>query len=254
MQNFTKEDNFKASDPDVLDTKMQRRSFFRYAGAGAAALTVFAAACKKGSTDATLSTKTAVDVGSGDNGILNLGYAIAQLQAAFYIQVIATPYTGITAGETSLLTDLRDHEVAHREFYKALLAANAKAALTPDFSSVNFADRTNVLSVAKGLEDISVATYNGVAYLVTDPNNLGMLGKIVSVEARHSAVARNMLGSSSFATFADTTIIHPASLQTSSSATTPDPYFGLEAWRPVSAALPVINQYLTVNLTATTLP
>ncbi|WP_315822624.1 ferritin-like domain-containing protein [Paraflavitalea speifideaquila] len=62
-----------------------------------------------------------INLGSGDIGILNYAYALEQLEAAFYLQVIMTPFSGITATETALLTDIRDHEVAHREFFKKAL-------------------------------------------------------------------------------------------------------------------------------------
>jgi len=259
QKNITKNSTLSDTDPDVLHAGMQRRSFLRYAGAGAAGLSLLAAACKKSDGGSgtvittSTTTKTTVDVGKGDTGILNYAYALEQLEAAFYTQVIATPYTGITASETAILTDIRDHEIAHREFFKTTLGANAIAAITPDFSSINFADKTNVLTAAKGFEDLGVAAYNGVAYLITDPNNLGIAAKIVSVEARHSAVVRNLLIGGTFATFADSTIIHPISLQVTSSSTSPDPYSGLEYWKLPSQILPAVNNYLTVNLTATSL-
>ena len=83
-------------------------------------------------------------LGTGDVAILNYAYALEQLEAAFYTQVIATPFTGITAAESSLLTDVRDHEIAHREFFKAALAGNAIPALQVDFSTIDFTSRASV--------------------------------------------------------------------------------------------------------------
>src|ERR1700761_5427478 len=116
---------------------MARRSFLRYAGAGVAAVGVLtAASCRK---DNEVVTNTGIDIGIGDIAILNYAYALEQLEAAFYTQVIASPYSGISAIETARLTDIRDHEVAHREFFKAALGNNATVGgLTPDFSSINF--------------------------------------------------------------------------------------------------------------------
>ena len=58
-----------------------------------------------------------------------------------------------------------------------------------------------VLSTAQTFEDIGVSAYNGAGQLLTTPDNLLAAGKIVSVEARHSAAIRNLLdpGSVSFA-------------------------------------------------------
>lgn len=246
MQNFT--NNYPVEEPEKTQSTMQRRSFLRYAGAGAAALSLFAVACKK-SSDVTSTTKTSIDVGGGDNGVLNFAYVLTQIEAAFYTQVISTPYTSITTAETTILTDLRDHEIAHREFLKALLGTNAMAAITPDFSNINFNDRTNVLAAAKGIEDLGVAAYNGAApFINTDPNNLGFILKIVSVEARHSAVIRNLLAGTTYATFADSTLIHGASY-----GSVADPLNGLETYRTPAQVLNALNQYLTVNLTATLL-
>src|ERR1700733_8961557 len=91
------------------------------------------------------STGNAVDLGSGDTGILNYAYALEQLEAAFYTKVVATPYSGITAAETTILTDIRDHEVTHRDFLKAALGSSAISALSVDFSSIDFTSRAAVL-------------------------------------------------------------------------------------------------------------
>ncbi|HWV65036.1 ferritin-like domain-containing protein [Chitinophaga sp.] len=36
-----------------------------------------------------------MSLGSGDVAVLNYAYALEQLEAAFYTQVVLTPYTGI---------------------------------------------------------------------------------------------------------------------------------------------------------------
>ncbi|HYC31073.1 MAG TPA: filamin/ABP280 repeat domain-containing protein, partial [Gemmatimonadales bacterium] len=65
---------------------------------------------------------TGTSFGAGDTGILNYAFALEQLEAAFYSAVVATPYAGITPEETQILTEIRDHEVIHREFLRAALA------------------------------------------------------------------------------------------------------------------------------------
>ncbi len=189
-----------------LTTPMQRRNFLRVAGASAAASALLVTvACKDDDTTTPGGgTGAAVNLGTNDIGILNYAYALEQLEAAFYIQVITTPYSGITAAETALLTDIRDHEVAHREFFKAALGANAIAGLTPNFSSINFADRASVLGAAKAFEDLGVQAYNGAGSLIKDAGYLTLAGKIVSVEARHAAYIRDLISNGSFA---DNTVI-----------------------------------------------
>jgi Ferritin-like domain len=173
---------------------VSRRNFLGYFG-GAAAIMATAAACKKDDAP----SNTGVNLGSGDTGILNYAYALEQLEAAFYTQVALTPYSGITAEETALLNDIRDHEIAHREFFKAALAADAIQALEVNFSSIDFSNRASVLGTAKAFEDLGVTAYNGAGKLITTPDYLVLAGKIVSVEARHAALIRDLISNGSFA-------------------------------------------------------
>ncbi|WP_428658690.1 ferritin-like domain-containing protein [Runella sp.] len=168
-----------------------RRTFIRNAGLSTVAGAVFLAGCNN-DDDMTPSTST-VDLGSGDVGILNYAYALEQLEAAFYTQVVATPYTGITDAEKTLLTEIRDHEIIHRDFFKTALGANAIAGLEVNFSAIDFTSRASVLGTAKIFEDTGVQAYNGAGKLIKDANYLLLAGKIVSVEARHAAAIRDLL-------------------------------------------------------------
>jgi hypothetical protein len=184
-------------NPITSGANMARRSFLRYAEASAAAVAVMgaAASCKKDR----VTVNSGTDIGSGDIGVLNFAYALEQLEAAFYLQVAATPYSGISSLETIFLTDIRDHEVLHRDFFKAAIGSKAIMALTPDFSKINFSDRTSVLAAAKLFEDTGVQAYDGAGYLIKDPGYLTIAGKIVSVEARHAALISNLISPGSFA-------------------------------------------------------
>ncbi|MEO6550427.1 MAG: ferritin-like domain-containing protein [Ferruginibacter sp.] len=173
---------------------LSRRNFLGYFG-GASALLIAAAACKKDDN----SMNSGVNLGSGDPGILNYAYALEQIEAAFYTKVFESPFSGITASESALLGDIRDHEVAHREFFKAALAANAIPTLELDFSSINFGSRDSVLGTAKAFEDLGVSAYNGAGKLLTSPDYLLLAGKIVSVEARHAAYIRDLIAPGTFA-------------------------------------------------------
>ena len=145
----------------MLDV-VNRRFFLRSAGVAAATGAFVMSAC----TDHDVAPgDQVVDLGSGDIGILNYAYALEQLEAAFYMQVIMTPYTGMTAMEKSILTDIRDHEVVHRDFFKAALGAAAIPGLSVNFSSIDFASRASVLGTAKVFEDTGVAAYNGAGKL-----------------------------------------------------------------------------------------
>jgi hypothetical protein len=97
------------------------------------------------------------------------------------------------------LTDVRDHEIAHREFFKAALGAKAIQGLEVNFSSIDFTSRTSVLGTAMAFEDLGVTAYNGAGGLLKSADYLLLAGKIVSVEARHAALIRDLINPGSFA-------------------------------------------------------
>ena len=193
-------------EPSLLDELAQkefsRRKFLRFSSlVGVSAVALSGAGLSGCYRDNMLvgGDNSAVNLGSGDVGVLNYAYALEQLEAAFYTQVIASPFSGITALESEYLKDIRDHEIAHREFFKAALGSNAIPSLQVDFSSVNFSSRDSVLGTAKAFEDLGVAAYNGAGRLLTSTDYLTLAGKIVSVEARHAALLRDLISNGSFA-------------------------------------------------------
>ncbi|HEY4319641.1 MAG TPA: ferritin-like domain-containing protein [Gemmatimonadales bacterium] len=174
-----------------------RRTFLKWAGVTIGVAAVAGAGACSSDDNMTTPPPTGTDLGSGDVGLLNYAYALEQLEAAFYTQVVANPYTGMTSAETTMLTDIRDHEVTHRDFLKAALGGSAIGALSVNFTSINFTSRASVLGAAKTFEDLGVSAYNGAAKLFSISTNgttyLGLAGKIVSVEARHAAAIRDVL-------------------------------------------------------------
>jgi len=228
--------NFSGKGMVVADEKpnlqLSRRKFLGYAGA-ATGLMVGLSACTK---DDNPNSNDGVDLLSGDFGILNYAYALEQLEAAFYTKVIASPYAGITADETVRLTEIRDHEIAHREFFKNALGANAIIALEVDFSTINFTSRDSVLATAKAFEDLGVSAYNGAGKLITNPDYLVLAGKIVSVEARHAAYIRDVISNG---TFADNTVIDAN---------------GLDKSRTPPEVLAIAGVYIKTKINASNLP
>ena len=224
---------FKTSPEAGADvaTDVSRRRFFQISG-GIAGVGMFLSACSKSSNN----SNAGVNLGSGDVGVLNYAYALEQLEAAFYINVISTQYSGITSDEVALLTDIRDHEVAHREFFKAALGTGAIQALSVNFSAINFADRTSVLTAAKTFEDLGVSAYNGAGRLLVSADYLTIAGKIVSVEARHAAYIRDLL---SYNSFADITAVGSNGLDLENSPTT---------------VLAAAGAYITTKIDASHLP
>ena len=177
-----------------------RRDFLKWSSA--AALTAFAFGALNPTSlraeDAFLGLpveglQTSVDLGKGDFGILNYAYALEQLEAAFYSQVVSTKYSGMNSAETQILTEIRDHEIAHREFFKAALGKKAIPGLKVNFTAIDFNSRDSVLGTAKTFEDLGVSAYNGAGQLLENGDFLLIAGKIVSVEARHAAAIRDLL-------------------------------------------------------------
>jgi hypothetical protein len=234
MKNYEQEEaELLQRESSIFSATLQRRSFLQYAGAGAAGVALIAAGCKK---DDNQNSGSGVNLGSGDIGILNYAYALEQLEAAFYDAVIKTPYNNIPANELALLTDIRDHELAHREFFKKAIGASAIPALEVDFTSINFSVRDNVLATAKAFEDLGVSAYNGAGKLIKDPNYLLLAGKIVSVEARHAALIRDLISNG---TFADSTVVDAN---------------GLDAARTPAQVLAMAQSFLRTTVNGANLP
>ena len=216
-------------------SSVSRRSFLSYVGAGSALLATagIVSSCNKDDNP----SNGGVNLGSGDVGILNYAYALEQLEAAFYVKVIMSPYSGITANEQAFLTDIRDHEVAHRNFFKAAISAAGATPLQDlevNFSSIDFGSRASVLATAKAFEDLGVTAYNGAGKLLTSPAYLTIAGKIVSVEARHAALIADLI---SDGTFADTTDAN-----------------GLDMARTPAQVLDIAKTYVVTKLDASNLP
>jgi hypothetical protein len=177
----------------MISDQIARRIALRWGGAAIAAAVAFGVDVPALRLSEAFA-QNAVDFGGGDAGVLNYAYALEQLEAAFYTQVLASPYAGMSGGERSLLRDIRDHEIAHRAFFARTLGRNRIPDLTPNFSAVNFDDRTSVLTTASTFEDLGVAAYNGGGAAIQSPRILAAAGSIVSVEARHAETLRNLIG------------------------------------------------------------
>lgn len=225
------------SSAGIANSGISRRRFFGYAGAAIAGAAVLGSMSSCTEEDYVRPATPGINLGSGDTGILNYAYALEQLEAAFYERILAAPYTGITDRERAYLTDVRDHEILHRELFKAALGSKAIPALTLDFSSINFTSRNAVLTAARDFEDLGVSAYNGAGILISDAANLTLAGKIVSVEARHAAIIRELLQQNSFA---DTSVLNVVSR--------------IDNARTPADVLSIASRYITEPLDASNLP
>lgn len=228
---------------EVSPNGMHRRKFLGILG-GTASVVAVAAACNNDDDDntpydgATVQSDGSVDLGRGDVGILNYAFALEQLEAAFYTKVVTDSTVAFNADELSLLTDIRDHELAHVKFLEAALGSKGipSGALAVNFSAVNFADRTSVLGAAKTFEDLGVSAYNGAGKLLVTPDYLLAAGKIVSVEARHAAYIRDLV---SYGSFADSTAVDAS---------------GLDLINDTATVISAANGFLTTKISGNNLP
>jgi hypothetical protein len=228
----------------VESSQVSRRKFFNYAGLSAAAA-IGLASCQKdfrggesaapfAQTDPRNMPKNTVNLGKGDIGILNYAYALEQLEAAFYIKVTSSFYAGVTDKERTYLEDIRDHEIAHREFFKNVLGREAIGTLLFDFSSIKFDVRASVLGTAKAFENLGVSAYNGAGELLQNADYLLFAGKIVSVEARHAAAISDLI---QYGTFADVVDGN-----------------GLDVIRTPKEVLAIADTYIATKIIANNLP
>ena len=192
----------EVDDSTALHGVKSRRAFLRLVGVGGAvaALPAFATACGSDSTTAPTDGAPAsgspllIDFAGGDAAFLQFAYVLEHIEAEFYTRVVAAfGGSNVTIAEQAVLTDIRNHEIAHREFLEGALGASGALTATPTFGGIDFANRAAVLAAAKAFEDLGVAAYNGLAQYLTTPANLLVVAKIVSVEARHAATIRDIL-------------------------------------------------------------
>lgn len=223
---FTPEDRLKGS----------RRTFLKYGGATVAVTGLLFSGCEKIEDFFPKEPKAKmVNLGSGDIGILNFALALEQLEAAFYTKVVLSGFfPGATAEEIRIFNDLRQHEVAHREFLEAALGKKAIPKLEFDFSMVDFGNRESVLQTAKTFEDLGVAAYNGAGPLLESADFLVAAGKIVSVEARHATAIFDLINpDAAFVDFIDD---------------------GLERAFPPSMVLEMAGPFIKTKINANNLP
>lgn len=218
------------------DKRASRRSMLKWAAAAAASAAVFGVDVPGLKLNEAFAQARAVDLGGGDIGVLNYAYALEQLEAAFYTQVLANPYGGMTGYEHAALRDIRDHEIAHRAFFAQALGPNRIPNLTPNFSAVNFASRDSVLNTASTFEDLGVSAYNGGGQYIKNPSIVAAAGSIVSVEARHAL--RDLLSPLS-GSFAGISVVD---------------FMGLDVSRPPSQVLMAAAPFIATPVTATRLP
>jgi rubrerythrin len=125
-----------------------------------------------------------------DARVLNLVLAIEYTEVAFYQE--ALDRAGLQGDLEAYAKTVLEHEKAHLAFLKQALGSAADPAPRHEFAG-RTKDKEAFTAAALTLEDLAVATYNGQAVNLS-PAALKAAARIVSVEGRHAAWIRSIVG------------------------------------------------------------
>jgi rubrerythrin len=178
-----------AVDPDEALTDVigrlhgsTRAGFLRTAAIGGAAML------------STLATPSEAAAEVSDVDILHFGLRFERLQATFYTQAeeLGTIAT-MSAAKREWARTLGAHERAHVRIIKKVLGPKAEPRPFFDFGEDNETDAA-FTRTAVAMEDLTVALLTGVMPQVQDRGLAAALFGLLTVEARHAAWARNIVG------------------------------------------------------------
>lgn len=160
-----------------------RAGFFRTAALGSAAML------------AGLTAPPEADAAVTDVDILQFGLRFERLQATFYTQAdeLGTIAT-MSSPKQKWARTLGAHERAHVRIIKQVLGPKAEPRPFFDFGKDNETD-AGFTRTAVAMEDLTVALLTGVMPLVRDRGLAAALLGLMTVEARHAAWARHIVGS-----------------------------------------------------------
>jgi rubrerythrin len=128
---------------------------------------------------------------SSDVDILNFALTLEYLESAFYAEALMK---GALKGPTAAFAKVvAKDEAQHVAFLKSALGAKAVAKPMFDFKGTTAAMGA-FQKTAMALEDTGVAAYAGAAPMISNKKTLSAALSVHSVEARHAAWIRNIMG------------------------------------------------------------
>jgi rubrerythrin len=127
---------------------------------------------------------------AGDVEILNFALQLEELKAALYTQALL--HANLTGELAQYARVVGRQEREHVAFLRKTLGSAAQPAPAFDFGAA-ITDANKFGPAARMLEDLAVAAFDGQAAGLTKPS-LAAVATIVSVEARHAAWIRDVLG------------------------------------------------------------
>jgi len=163
---------------------------------------------------AILAAPSAVAAGVTDTDILNFGLRFERLQATFYTQAeeLGT-VAAMRADKQDWARTLGAHERAHVKILKQVLGRRAEGRPFFDFGEATQSDAA-FTRTAVAMEDLTVALLTGVVPKVQNRGLTSALFGLLTVEARHAAWARSIVGTNP----APSAFDEPRSLQSVSGA------------------------------------
>jgi len=127
-----------------------------------------------------------------DITILNFALNLEYLEADFYVE--AVKQAGLAGPLLALSTNVRDHELSHVRFLQRVLGPGDQIS-RPRF---DFRDTTSEPGIfhrtSVELEETGVRAYSGQGPNLHSPTVLAAATAILTVEARHAAAFRQLLG------------------------------------------------------------
>jgi hypothetical protein len=160
------------------------------AGVGRRKVIVAAGAAAVGFVGGGVVAAGAASSSAGDVGLLNSALVLEELQAAFYAEALHR--AGLTGELQQFAQVVGGHERAHVAFLRRLLGRHARRSPVFAFGS-SASSPKRFAETARLLEDLGVAAYDGQAPGLSKPA-LASVARVVSVEARHAAWIRDLLG------------------------------------------------------------
>jgi rubrerythrin len=128
---------------------------------------------------------------SSDVDILNFALTLEYLEAAFYAEAVSKgALKGATAAYAKVVAK---DEAQHVAFLKTALGMHAVKKPTFDFKGTTGATKS-FQATAMALEDTGVSAYAGAAPMIANKKTLSAALSVHSVEARHAAWIRNIMG------------------------------------------------------------
>ena len=129
--------------------------------------------------------------GTGDERVLQYALLLESIESDFYEAVVAS---GVLRGQSLELTKrFGENEQEHVDALTATIQQLGGTAVKPRTRFV-VEDADTVLREAAGIETLGAAAYLGAAPLISDPDVLSAALAIHSVEARHAAALKRLIG------------------------------------------------------------